>query len=328
MRTNTMAMAAIFDGMRQSPFFADLTPYDRDRRRLLVTLPVGLLAAAAAAVLGAASACLMVMVIVSGLDGAPAAAALFSVFDQPSRAETDGQASLFILSVLAGVNGAAALAFVAVGAGISHRPIRRYVAVETAFRTRLLIAGLVLVGAIMAALILASHALSAGMPTPPVLTLATTTFDRATYAAFAIVLLLIAAAAEEIVFRGWLLKHAGAFIRNPAILMAVNGLLFALIHFDPNPGAFLVRAAMGAGLTWMTLRTGGIELAIGAHAANNIAILLLLRPLSLTPEPQQPFQFMSLVTVAAIGVGYALLAEAVVRWPIVTRWFGGRPATV
>lgn len=322
-----MAMAAILETMRESRFFADLTPYDRDGRRLLVAVPVGLLAAVAAAVLGAASACLLVMVIVSGLDGAPAAAALFSVFDQPARAETEGLASLFLLSVLAGVNGAAALAFVAVGAWMSHRPIRRYAVVESAFRTRLLLAGLVLVGAIMGVVIFIVASLVPA-PTPPVLTLASTSVGRATYAAFAIVLLVIAAAAEEIVFRGWLLKHLGAFTRNPALLMAVNGLLFALIHFDPNLDAFLVRAAMGAGLTWMTLRTGGIELAIGAHAANNIIILLLLRPLSLTPETQHPFQLTSLISMVAIGVGYALLTEAVVRWPIVTRWFGGRPATV
>lgn len=321
-----MAAGAIFEAMRQSSFLADLTSRDRDGRLLLVAVPVGVLAAAAAAVLGAASACLLVMVIVSGLDGAPAAAALFSVFDQPARAETEGLASLFVLSVLAGVNGAAALAFVAVGAGLSHRPIRRYAVVESAFRTRLLLAGLVLVGAIMGSLILVAGSLG-DAPPPPVLTLATTTFDRATYAAFAIVLLVIAAAAEEIVFRGWLLKHLGAFTRNPALLMAVNGLLFALIHFDPNLDAFLVRAAMGAGLTWMTLRTGGVELAIGAHAANNIIILLLLRPLSLTPETPHAFQLTSLISLVAIGGGYALLAEAVVRWPIVTRWFGGRPAT-
>jgi len=321
-----MAMEAVFGAMRESRFLADLTSYDRDVRRLAVAVPVGVLAAAAAAVLGGASACLLVMVVVSGLDGAPAAAALFSVFDQPARATTEGMASLFILAVLAGVNGAAALAFVAVGAGLSHRPIRRYATVEPVFRTRLLIAGLVLVAAIMIALILAAASLGAGAPTPPILALASTSVGRAAYAAFAVALLVIAAGAEEIVFRGWLLKHAGAFTRNPAILMAVNGLLFALIHFDPNPGAFLVRAAMGAGLTWMTLRTGGIELAIGAHAANNIVILLLIRPLSLTPEAPQPFQAASLVGAVAIGAGYALLAEAVVRWPIVTRWFGGRDA--
>jgi len=324
-----MAMAAIFEAMRESRFLADLTPYDRDARRLAVAVPVGVLAAVAAAVLGAASACLLVMVVVSGLDGAPAAAALFSVFDQPARAETEGLASLFLLSVLAGVNGAAALAFVAVSAGLSHRPIRGYAVVGGVFRTRLLLAGLVLVGAIMVALVIAAASLGAGAPTPPILALASTSLGRATYAGFAILLLVIAAAAEEIVFRGWLLKHAGAFTRSPVILMAVNGLLFALIHFDPNPGAFLIRAAMGAGLTWMTLRTGGIELAIGAHAANNIVILLLLRPLSLTPEALHPFQLTSLVGALAIGAGYALLAEAVVRWPIVTRWFGSRdPATI
>lgn len=324
-----MAMAAIFEAMRESRFLADLTPYDRDARRLAVAVPVGVLAAVAAAVLGAASACLLVMVVVSGLDGAPAAAALFSVFDQPARAETEGLASLFLLSVLAGVNGAAALAFVAVSAGLSHRPIRRYAVAGGVFRTRLLVAGLVLVGVVMVALVIAAASLGAGAPTPPILALASTTVGRATYAGFAIMLLVIAAAAEEIVFRGWLLKHAGAFTRSPAILMAVNGLLFALIHFDPNPGAFLIRAAMGAGLTWMTLRTGGIELAIGAHAANNIVILLLLRPLSLTPETPHPFELTSLVGAVVIGAGYALLAEAVVRWPIVTRWFGSRdPATI
>lgn len=321
-------MAAILAAMRESRFFADLTPYDRDLRRLAVTIPVGVLAAIAAAVLGGAMACLLVMVIVSGLDGAPAAAALFAVFDQPARAETESQASLFLLAVLAGVNGAAALAFVAVAAGLCHRPMKRYAEASSRFRTRLLVTGLVLVGSVMAALVLASASLGADAPALPFLTLASTSLGRATYVACAIGLLVIAAAAEEVVFRGWLLKQCGAFTRNPMILMAVNGLVFAAIHFDPSPGAFLIRAAMGAGLTWMTLRTGGIELAIGAHAANNIIILLLIRPLSLTPETAQPLQAAALIGALGLGVGYALLAEAVVRWPAITRAFGGSsPAT-
>jgi membrane protease YdiL (CAAX protease family) len=167
-------------------------------------------------------------------------------------------------------------------------------------------------------------------PTPPVLSLASTSVGRATYVAFAVALLVLAAAAEEVVFRGWLLKQMGAFTRNPALLIAINGLLFATIHFDPNLDAFLVRAAMGVGLTWMTLRTGGIELAIGAHAANNIVILLLIRPLSLQPDTPHPFQATSLVTALAMAVGYVGVAEAVVRWPVVTGWIASlrRPATV
>lgn len=326
MLTDTMAIGAMFTAMRHSVFLSDLTDGDRDVRRLLVAVPVGMLAAVVAALLGAVSACLLVMVVVSGLDGAPAAAGLFSVFDQPGRATTEGLASLFVLAVLAGANGAAAVAFVAVGAGISHRSIRRYVTLASAFRTRLLVAGLLLISATMIGLILLAMALGVEAPQPPVLTLASTAVGRSTYAGFAIVLLIIAAAAEELVFRGWLLKHLGAYVRHPAVLMLVNGLLFAAIHFDPAPDAFLVRAAMGAGLTWMTLRTGGIEMAIGAHAANNIVVLLLLQPLSLTPPPPQPFQLTALVSMTAIGLGYAALAEAVVRWPQIRRWIGERRA--
>jgi membrane protease YdiL (CAAX protease family) len=166
--------------------------------------------------------------------------------------------------------------------------------------------------------------LGATPPAPPVLSLASTSVGRATYIAFAVALLVLAAAAEEVVFRGWLLKQMGAFTRHPGLLIAINGLLFATIHFDPNIDAFLVRAAMGAGLTWMTLRTGGIELAIGAHAANNIVILLLIRPLSLQPDTPHPFQPTSLITAATLAVGYAAVAEAVVRWPVVTGWIAGR----
>ena len=39
-------------------------------------------------------------------------------------------------------------------------------------------------------------------------------------------LLIPAAAAEEIVFRGWLLRESAAVARNPVFLMVVNGVLF------------------------------------------------------------------------------------------------------
>jgi membrane protease YdiL (CAAX protease family) len=324
------ALGVIFEQMRGSRFFADLTPRDRDLRLIALTVPVGVAAAVVAGLLGAVSACLVVMVVVSGLDGAPAAAALFAVFDDPSRATTEGLSSLFVLSVLAGANGAAAVAFVAVAGGLEHRAIRRYAIIDAVYRTRLTVAGLAVVGTLMSTVLVVLWLLGVTPPTPPVLSLASTSVGRATYVAFAVALLVLAAAAEEVVFRGWLLKQMGAFTRNPALLIAINGLLFATIHFDPNLDAFLVRAAMGAGLTWMTLRTGGIELAIGAHAANNIVILLLIRPLSLQPDTPHPFQATSLVTALAMAVGYVGVAEAVVRWPVVTGWIASlrRPATV
>jgi len=331
-----MATGVIWTVGRDSRFLADLTAQDRDLRTLVLTVLLGALAALVAALLGVGAACLAFMIVISGLDGVPAATALLAIFDQPALAQTSAQASLFLSAVLAGGNGAAALAFVVVAAGLTHRTWRRYGVVETPFRSRLLIAGLLLIGGLMAALFFVSAAFSSAMSTAPILTLASSSVGRATYAAVTVVLLVIAAAAEEILFRGWLLKHSAAFTRNPVVLMSLNGLLFAAIHFDPSLEAFVLRAAMGAGLTWMTLRTGGIELAIGAHAAHNIVVMLLVQPMSLpgdaVPITQavQAFQAQSLVFAAVVGLSYVALAEAVVRWPVMTRWIDrrGDPAPV
>ncbi|MDB5456702.1 MAG: family intrarane metalloprotease protein, partial [Caulobacter sp.] len=96
----------------------------------------------------------------------------------------------------------------------------------------------------------------------------------------------------------------------------------AAIHFDPNVDAFLVRTVMGVGLAYMALRLGGIELAVGAHAANNILILLFLQPMSLTPEPPHAFRPEVIVVAAAMLAAYVALAELVVRWPPLRRWTG------
>lgn len=92
--------------------------------------------------------------------------------------------------------------------------------------------------------------------------------------------LFIAAAAEEVVFRGVLLRLSGILTRQPLLVCIVNGLLFSAIHLDPDPVAFVARAASGMIWTWAALRLGGLEFAIGAHFANNLFITLFLSPLS------------------------------------------------
>jgi membrane protease YdiL (CAAX protease family) len=134
------------------------------------------------------------------------------------------------------------------------------------------------------------------------------------------VLLLVAAAAEELVFRGWLMKVTGAFVRDPRAVLVLSGLLFSAIHLDPNLDAFLVRMAMGIGLAWMTLRLGGIEFAIGAHAANNILILLFIQPMSLKPEPPHAFPLEILVVAPLMLAGYVAMAEVAARWAPLRRW--------
>ena len=94
-------------------------------------------------------------------------------------------------------------------------------------------------------LVLASQFLDPKAPPAPMLSLGADWPARAGYALGCILLLIPAAAAEEIVFRGWLLRESAAISRNPVFLMAVNGVLFSAVHWDFAPDAFLTRALIG-----------------------------------------------------------------------------------
>lgn len=321
MRMAWLGGGEVLEAAKRSRFLADLSPYDRDAWRSVFAVPVGVLAGAVAALLGGASAILVSMLVVSGLDGAPAAGDLFAVFSDPNLAEPSGRQSLFILAVLAGVNLGAAVGFVFAAGAIHHRRITDYVNRGEPVRWRLLLGGLVLVGLVMSAIagvaILTDPSIQS-----PLWKVSPNLVGRTLYAALAVALLVLASAAEELVFRGWLLKQSAAYIRNPVLLMALNGLLFAAIHLDPNIDAFLVRAAMGAGLTWMALRLGGIELGIGAHAANNAVILLLLRPMTTRPDAPHEFKVGLITSALVVLAGFIGVAELSLRWPALRRWTG------
>ncbi|MDB5457381.1 MAG: family intrarane metalloprotease protein, partial [Caulobacter sp.] len=265
--SKSVTLATMIDAMRGSAFLRDVGPADRRIGPILLTLPVGAMAGVLAAIVGGAASVSLYGALVVGLQGPAAAGGLLDVLTNPALLATSLTAVLLVLTLLAGTNGPLAVAFTAMAALLHGRRLMSYVTSAPRFRWRLLLAGLILftvgVGPLLA-LDAWFDPKTAGMP---ILTLTPTTAGRLTYAGAAIVLLLIAAAAEELVFRGWLLKVTGAFTRRPWALLIVNGLAFAAIHFDPNVDAFLVRTVMGVGLAYMALRLGGIELAVGAHAA-------------------------------------------------------------
>jgi len=317
-----MGMGELMQAVKRSRFLADLSPYDRDPWRTVFAVPVGILAGAVAGLLGAVGATLIGLLVVSGLDGAPAAGDLFRVFADPNLTEPTARQSLFFLAVLAGVNLGAAVGFVFAAGAIHHRRITDYVNRGQPVRWRLLLGGLVLVGGVMVAVTGVAAALGEPLD-PPLWKVSPNLVGRTLYATLAIALLILASAAEELVFRGWLLKQSAAYVRNPILLMALNGLLFAAIHLDPNIDAFLVRAAMGAGLTWMALRLGGIELGVGAHAANNAVILLLIRPMSTRPDAPHEFKAGLIASALVVLAGFIGVAELSMRWPALRRWTGG-----
>ena len=135
---------------------------------------------------------------------------------------------------------------------------------------------------------------------------------------FALVIVLttpLQAAGEEYGFRGYGLQALGAWVRNPWFGIVVTSLLFAAAHGGQSPALFLNRFAFGVIAAVLTIRTGGLEAAIGIHVVNNMLVLLLasaageLAP-SLTPTAA-PWGI-ALLDVAGM-VLYAVLALRLAR---------------
>ena len=88
--------------------------------------------------------------------------------------------------------------------------------------------------------------------------------------------------AEELFFRGYLLQALGKWVRNIWFASALNGFIFMLPHlFNPEVSYGVLPMAIcyfGIGfiLALVTLRTNGLEVAIGVHVANNLFDALIL----------------------------------------------------
>lgn len=84
----------------------------------------------------------------------------------------------------------------------------------------------------------------------------------------AVITILLAPAAEELLFRGILypfLKHWG----HPSIALWGTAFLFGAAHF--NTVTFLPLVFLGAMLTWLYERTGNLQASILAHSLFNLA---------------------------------------------------------
>lgn len=87
---------------------------------------------------------------------------------------------------------------------------------------------------------------------------------------------------EEVMFRGYVLQATSALSRRPILLVSINAVLFALMHFQHVLAGhatwlslLLIQGSFGLFATIVTLRSDGIEFSAGAHAAHNLGCLLL-----------------------------------------------------
>lgn len=91
------------------------------------------------------------------------------------------------------------------------------------------------------------------------------------------------AAFEEILFRGYLMQGFAVLFRNRWIPVVLTSVLFGLMHsFNPEVDEFGFMMMMPQYITFglifgiVTILDDGIEAAIGAHAANNIFLCIMV----------------------------------------------------
>ncbi len=98
-----------------------------------------------------------------------------------------------------------------------------------------------------------------------------------TYMLLAFFLLLIQITAEEVLFRHYYLDGFLRLFRKPWFAIAAQALLFGLLHgANPEVTAYGLLTTMpyyiGMGLIlgWLTIKSKGLEIALGIHFANNL----------------------------------------------------------
>lgn len=245
------------------PFLQTVTERDRRWPRLVVM-------AAATPLAVVALTFVFVIALGSMTDG--------KIFEGVQGARLERSAD-YVLQLGAGL-GAMALAVMLAARYVFARPIGTWLTAAPHFRWMLMFwgagataVGLAVLMALDAALIHNTHY------ELPILDPTATFGLKFAYVGAVLVGLLVAATAEEAVFRGYLLQQTAAFTRNTWVLIGVNAAIFALAHLEFDPAALVARALAGAVFAWAALRLGGLEFAIGAHVATNLMIALLQAPM-------------------------------------------------
>lgn len=104
--------------------------------------------------------------------------------------------------------------------------------------------------------------------------------------ALACTLLVVQTSAEELFFRGYLLQWFAKLSRNVWVMATFSGLIFGAGHlWNPEVAsadglewilALVIYAASGFAWAVVSIRSGTIELALGAHWVNNLFVMVLI----------------------------------------------------
>ncbi|MFF1377215.1 CPBP family intramembrane glutamic endopeptidase [Streptomyces sp. NPDC058308] len=127
------------------------------------------------------------------------------------------------------------------------------------------------------------------------------------------------ASAEEYAFRGWLTQAVGAWCRSPWVAILPQAFLFAAAHGWGTPWGFADLVVFGLVAGVLTVRTGGLEAAIGLHVLNNLLAMGLSAAIAGGLASEETAADMEW---AAVGVDVL----AVCAYAAVVLWLAGRSA--
>lgn len=85
---------------------------------------------------------------------------------------------------------------------------------------------------------------------------------------------------EEILVRGYFLQGLHLRIKNIAMLIIINGLIFGVLHFGYGLESFLSSWLFGIAFAIIVILQNRIEFVSGAHNANNLLLSLVFLDLS------------------------------------------------
>jgi uncharacterized protein len=135
------------------------------------------------------------------------------------------------------------------------------------------------------------------------------------------------AAFEEILFRGYLMQGFAALIRNRWFPLVITSLLFALMHgLNPEVKEYGFLTMMPQyilfGLIFgiITILDDGIEAAIGAHAANNAFLCIMVTNSSSALQTSAFYEqhsihpWIEFAALLVVGLVFILILKIIFRW--------------
>lgn len=132
---------------------------------------------------------------------------------------------------------------------------------------------------------------------PSNFTIHNTTKSLIVLAIISLALIPFQAAFEEVLFRGYLMQGIGVVTKNKWVPLLVSSILFGLLHgLNPEIKEFGFFTMMPQYITFgflfglITVLDNGIELALGAHAANNIFLSVFVTQKSSTLQTAALFE--------------------------------------